>query len=206
VSAPELLAGILLAAAAAVVWRPSRREVGLARLRMLSPHRRQPVGLPRDAFLRRLPALRRRPQADLAAGTVANAADLLAACLDAGAVPAAALQAAGEAPGGRIGELLSAAGHALASGEPVPVAFAEAEQLRPVAAIIGRSLHTGSAMTDQLTALAEQLRADDHFDRLERAQRVGVLSALPLGMCLLPAFVLLAVVPAVLGLSTGIPH
>jgi pilus assembly protein TadC len=203
---PELVAGILLALAAVIVWRPSHREVGVARVRMLVPRRRQPDGLPRDALLRRLTALRQRRQPALAAGTVAKAADLLAACLDAGAVPAAALQAVGEATGGHIGELLSTAGRALADGEPGPVAFAEAGPLHPVATIISRSLQTGSAMTDQLTALAEQLRADDHFDRLERAQRVGVLSALPLGLCLLPAFVLLAVVPAVLGLSAGVPH
>jgi len=36
------------------------------------------------------------------------------------------------------------------------------------------------------------------------APLAGVLAALPLGLCLLPAFLLLAVVPAVIGLGGSI--
>ena len=67
-----------------------------------------------------------------------------------------------------------------------------------------RSAQTGSAITDQLVGVAEQLRADDYALRLERARRAGVLAALPLAGCILPAFLLLAVVPAVVGLGTGL--
>jgi tight adherence protein B len=48
------------------------------------------------------------------------------------------------------------------------------------------------------------LRADEQFERLAKAHRVAVLSALPLGLCMLPAFLLLAVVPAVAGLGAGL--
>ena len=52
--------------------------------------------------------------------------------------------------------------------------------------------------------IAAQLRADAQYERLAKAHRVGVLSALPLGLCMLPAFLLLAVVPAVIGLGSGL--
>jgi hypothetical protein len=203
VSAPELLACILLAVAAVVVWRPSIAETAAGRLQ---PLRRRPGRPALSSLLARLPARFHATGGHPPALAVANAADLIAACLDAGAVPAAALQAAGAAMGGKVGERLCEAGRSLADGDPALVAFGDAGPLRPVAAIVSRSLQTGSAMTEQLTALAEQIRTDDHFDRLEKAQRVGVLSALPLGVCLLPAFLLLAVVPAVLGLGASVGH
>jgi hypothetical protein len=137
---------------------------------------------------------------------LATCADLLAACLEAGAVPAAALSASGRCLPKPLGPLVSAAGEAVADGASIEEALPETGVLAPIAAIFRRSSRTGSAMTEQLVAVAEQLRADDQFDRMERAQRVGVLAALPLGLCMLPAFLLLAVVPAIAGLGAGLLH
>jgi hypothetical protein len=47
--------------------------------------------------------------------------------------------------------------------------------------------------------LAEDLRRRDRADVESRARSVGVKAALPLGLCLLPAFVLVGVVPLVAG-------
>ena len=135
---------------------------------------------------------------------LATCADLLAACLDAGAVPAAALSASGNCLPKPLGPLVSAAGEAMADGASIEEALPEIGVLAPIAAIFRRSSRTGSAMTEQLVAVAEQLRADDQFDRMERAGRVSVLAALPLGLCMLPAFLLLAVVPAIAGLGAGV--
>jgi pilus assembly protein TadC len=153
------------------------------------------------ALLRRL--------ADRAAGpeparVSAFAVELVAACLDAGATPAAALQAAGEHVPGALGEALSSAADALSAGAPVEEALPEAGPLAPVAAVFRRSSQTGSAMSEQLIGAAAQLRADEQFERLAKAHRVAVLSALPLGLCMLPAFLVLAVVPAVMGLGAGL--
>ncbi len=134
----------------------------------------------------------------------AFATELVAACLDAGATPAAALEAAGANVGGPLGAALARAGEALAAGATAGEALPEDGALAPLAAVFRRSSQTGSAMSDQLIGIATQLRADEQYERLAKAQRVGVLSALPLGLCLLPAFLLLAVVPAVLGLGTGL--
>ncbi len=135
---------------------------------------------------------------------LATAADLLAACLEAGAVPATALAVTGACLPRPWGAHFADAGRALASGASAQQSLPETGALAPIAAVFRRSLTTGSAMTDQLTAVADQLRADDHFDRLSRAHRVTVLSALPLAFCMLPAFLLLAVIPAVAGLGTGL--
>ena len=146
------------------------------------------------------------PTVPVSADVLATCADLLAACLDAGALPSAALRASGACLPAPLGPLITAAGETLADGAAVEQALPETGVLAPLSAIFRRSSHTGSAMTEQLVAMAEQLRADDQFDRLERAHRVGVLSALPLGLCMLPAFLLLAVVPAVAGLGSGLLH
>lgn len=131
-------------------------------------------------------------------------ADLLAACLEAGAVPAGALLATGACLPDPIGASVTEAGRSLSDGATVEQALPESGPLGPIAGVFRRSSRTGSSMTDQLIAVAEQLRTDDQFSRLERAHRVGVLSALPLGLCMLPAFLLLAVVPAVSGLGAGL--
>ena len=134
----------------------------------------------------------------------AFATELLAACLDAGATPAAALAASGgQATGPLAAHLLQAAG-ALGDGATAEEALPEDGPLALVSSVFRRSSQTGSAMSEQLIGIAAQLRADEQYERLAKAHRVGVLSALPLGLCMLPAFLLLAVVPAVIGLGAGL--
>ena len=48
--------------------------------------------------------------------------------------------------------------------------------------------------------LAESLSEDLRGEIEDRARAVGVKAALPLGLCLLPAFVLLGIVPTVAGM------
>lgn len=151
--------------------------------------------------LRRLMEQAQRPDA----GCVdAFAAELIATCLDAGATPAEALEAAGACIVGPVGAALVRAGQALAAGATAREALRDDGPLAPLAAVFRRSSRTGSAMSEQLIGIAAQFRADEQYERLAKAQRVGVLSALPLGLCLLPAFLLLAVVPAVIGLGSGL--
>ncbi|MCU1621436.1 MAG: hypothetical protein JWL79_281, partial [Frankiales bacterium] len=49
--------------------------------------------------------------------------------------------------------------------------------------------------------VAADARRRQAVDAHRRAARAGVLAVLPLGACFLPAFVLLGVVPAVIGLA-----
>jgi Flp pilus assembly protein TadB len=206
-STAAFAAAILVALAAAAVGLQSTAQTGERRIR---PAGRKRASVPfASAFYaagRLLNRTRTTPQSHVSASLLATCADLLAACLEAGAIPAAALSASGAGLPDPLGSQVTAAGDALADGAAIEQALPETGGLAPLSAILRRSSRTGSSMSEQFLAVAEQLRADDQFDRLERAQRVGVRSALPLGLCMLPAFLLLAVVPAIAGLSTGILH
>jgi Flp pilus assembly protein TadB len=155
------------------------------------------------ALIKRLPE---PSEPEPAPHVIASGADLLAACLDAGATPATALAVTGRSLPDPLGRQLTEAGRALRSGTAIERALPESGALAPLAAVFRRSAQTGSSMSGQLVAVADQLRSDEHFERLEHARKVGVLSALPLGLCMLPAFLLLAVVPAVIGLGAGVLH
>jgi hypothetical protein len=47
--------------------------------------------------------------------------------------------------------------------------------------------------------LTRQQGAQAHSQRLQRVRQLGVKAALPLGLCFLPAFILLGVVPIAAG-------
>ncbi|HZY74813.1 MAG TPA: type II secretion system F family protein, partial [Jatrophihabitantaceae bacterium] len=54
------------------------------------------------------------------------------------------------------------------------------------------------------TQLAEDTRAEVQADALARANRAGVLAMAPLGLCFLPAFLCLGIVPTVVGIAQGV--
>lgn len=206
-SAARLAAAVLVAIAAAAVGLQSTAEAGETRIRPVGRKRASVRFADALSVARQLRnRIRTAPQIEVSGPLLASCADLLAACLEAGAIPANALSASGTGLPDPLGSLITAAGDALADGATIEQALPETGPLAPLSAIFRRSSRTGSSMSDQFLAVAEQLRADGQFDRLERAQQVGVRSALPLGLCMLPAFLLLAVVPAIAGLSTGILH
>ena len=62
-----------------------------------------------------------------------------------------------------------------------------------------RAVDSGASVADAMTRLAEDLRRDARARVEGRARAVGVKAALPLGLCMLPAFVLVGVVPLVVG-------
>jgi hypothetical protein len=62
---------------------------------------------------------------------------------------------------------------------------------------MGRAQVTGAAVVPALERLADELARSARADAEDRARAVGVRAAVPLGLCLLPAFVLLGIVPVV---------
>jgi len=141
-----------------------------------------------------------RQERQAAAADLPIAVDLLAAALRAGAPPARAAEAVGEALGGPVGRRLARVGTALRLGAHPEEAWSalagipEADRLRRAAV---RSADSGAAMTGALGRLADDLRAARAARVEAGAQRLGVLVVLPLGVCFLPAFVLTGVVPVV---------
>lgn len=147
---------------------------------------------------------RREPDEDPLA--VAASLDVLAACLRSGmAVSTAAAAVAASAPT-QMATLLQRAAHLLALGaEPAhawanPATVAESH-LNAFLRMARRSAASGSALAGGVEDLAVQLRGEASDAASARAERASVLMAGPLGLCYLPAFLCLGIVPVVAGLA-----
>ena len=64
-----------------------------------------------------------------------------------------------------------------------------------------RSAASGTALAQGVTDLADQSRLDAGDAARAAAERAAVLIAGPLGLCYLPAFLCLGIVPVVVGLA-----
>ena len=64
-----------------------------------------------------------------------------------------------------------------------------------------RSASSGTALAQAVSDLADQSRSDVADSARAAAERASVLIAGPLGVCYLPAFVCLGIVPVVVGLA-----
>ena len=127
-------------------------------------------------------------------------AGLLAVTLASGASPSSALTAVAAAVEGPIAAELRSAVHGLRLGRDPARVWRELSS-RPGMAALGRAMaravETGASVSDALHRLAEDLHASARLEGERKARTVGVRAAAPLGLCLLPAFVLLGVVPLV---------
>lgn len=135
---------------------------------------------------------------------VASALEVFAVCLSAGmSVPAAASVTAPTAPA-ELGSLLRRTGDLLALGADPDTAWSadtDDPSSQALLRLARRSAASGSALATGVTDLAEQARRDAANTAVAAAERAGVLIAGPLGLCFLPAFVCLGVVPVVVGLA-----
>lgn len=126
------------------------------------------------------------------------ALDLLAACLVAGCTPVGALAAVARAVDAPLNRHLLAVAHGLA--DPATGGEALPEPLRPVARVLRRAHIAGAPAADALAHVAGEMRAAVVSDVRVGIARLGVRAVLPLGLCFLPAFVLVGVVPIAVGL------
>jgi Flp pilus assembly protein TadB len=78
--------------------------------------------------------------------------------------------------------------------------LASVPALAPLGRTLARSARTGEPVAEALERLGRELAARSRADVEDAARRVGVRAAIPLGLCLLPAFLLVGVVPVVAGL------
>jgi Flp pilus assembly protein TadB len=128
--------------------------------------------------------------------------DLLGSCLEAGAAPVGALEAVGRAVGGPVGEEFLALHHRLALGvDPAQTwaSLARHPQLGPLGLAVGRAHDSGASVGRAVHQLSDELREGLQAEVEARARSIEVKASAPLGVCLLPAFVLLGVVPLVAG-------
>lgn len=126
--------------------------------------------------------------------------DLLAVTLASGASPGTALATVASAVGPPVDHDLRAVERGLTLGrDPVRVWHdaAALPGLEPLGRAMVRAVDSGVSVADALHRLAEDLHAAERLSGETRARSVGVRVAAPLGLCLLPAFVLVGVVPLV---------
>jgi Type II secretion system (T2SS), protein F len=155
------------------------------------------------AGLRR--ALAIRPDERMEDGAeLAGCWELLAACLEAG-MPVAGAVLATATP------LMGAAGHGMRrvagllelGADPID-AWRTVEHRQALAAFAraaARSAGTGAALARVARTECTRLRAELSDAAQARAQRAAVLITGPLGLCFLPAFLVLGIAPVVIGLA-----
>ena len=130
--------------------------------------------------------------------------DLLAGCLAAGAAMPHAINAAVMAAPDALRGQLSTVARALATGAPPAEAWSVvlhmSGSMSSAARVCTRGIGSGAAIAAELHGIAARDRRRRRADRQQRINRASVWVVLPLGLCFLPAFVLVGVVPLVVGL------
>ncbi|WP_415948296.1 type II secretion system F family protein [Streptomyces sp. KLOTTS4A1] len=132
------------------------------------------------------------------------AADLLAACIAAGAGPADAAAAVGESMGGPVGERLTGVATELRlGGEPGRCwgRLASIPEAAALARCLQRAWSSGAPAAEQVARVASDCRDHAAREALTRAHRASVAVTAPVGLCFLPAFLVIGVVPVVVGLA-----
>ena len=133
--------------------------------------------------------------------------ELFSATLRAGAAPDVGIGLVCAALPGPASERLSGVAARLALGlDPVQVwsALADDSQLGRLGRTLARAQQTGAPVVAAVERLADDLARTARAETEDRARAVGVKAAVPLGLCLLPAFVLIGIVPLVVALLTGL--
>ncbi len=143
----------------------------------LPEHRRQPLG----TGVRRARAASER--VPLGSAPMAVVADLVAALLAAGLPTATAVR--------------------IVKASAAQAGLAEPTGLEPVLEALRLADETGVAPAALVRAAAVEQRRTMAAAKSVAAQRLSVMVVLPMGLCLLPAFLLLTVAPLVLALLHG---
>lgn len=149
-------------------------------------------------WLARLEPAEERRRRERLEAAVPVVADLVATCVEAGCPPPVAVAAVAEALGDPVeGELVPALVDASLGVPPRDGAPPIGAPLAPIGRALARAARTGAAPAAGLRLLAEDARNATRSTAEVRARSTGTRAAAPVGLCLLPAFVLCGVVPLV---------
>lgn len=153
-----------------------------------------------------LPVVLELIAAMLAAGQPPDAAAALVgqALLGPSTRPAdAALDRRPDSGAAELGATLVGIAAALRLGAPAGQAWAPLQALTPgcpAARTVARATESGTRLAGALLRLAEDARSARVAGAERAVRRVAVLTVLPLGLCFLPAFVAVGVVPLLIGI------
>lgn len=158
-------------------------------------------------FLRGLDSAPDRRRAAAIVAALPMGATLLAACLRAGRPVEPSVAAVGAALGGPLGDEFVHVAASLALGAAPSQAWHRLLS-QPATARFARTLvrtwESGAPLAETLESLAVACRATARAAAQQRAKAVGVQTAAPLGLCFLPAFVAVGLVPVIVGVVSGV--
>jgi Flp pilus assembly protein TadB len=132
---------------------------------------------------------------------------LLATALESGCDVGASLQLVCDALPGPASRFLDCVPARLSLGVPAEAAWRpvlDSPELAPLGRAMLRASRSGASVTDEVGRLADELDRRARARMEDRARTVGVKAAVPLGLCLLPSFLLIGVVPLVIGLMRSL--
>jgi pilus assembly protein TadC len=137
---------------------------------------------------------------------VASSLEVFAACLTSGMAVATAAAATGPSAPQRLAGVLVRAADLLTLGADPATAWSDPDgsgdqRIEALLRLARRSASSGTALAQAVAELAEQSRLDAGDAAHAAAERASVLIAGPLGLCYLPAFLCLGIVPVVVGLA-----
>ncbi len=158
------------------------------------------------ALLRSEPGAVRRER-EAVALELPHVVDLLSCALRAGASPPSAVGSVVAACPGPTAQRMEGVLARLRMGvDPVIVwgALADDDVLAPLGRTLVRAESSGASVAGEVERLADDLERASLSAVEDRAHAVGVKAAVPLGLCLLPAFLLIGIVPTVAGLLTSL--
>ncbi|CCQ14709.1 putative type II secretion system integral membrane subunit [Rhodococcus sp. AW25M09] len=138
---------------------------------------------------------------------VATTFDLLAACLLSGLPVATAAAAAAPSAPTSFAVALRKAADLLELGADAETAWdavAHDPETEALARMARRSARAGSSMASAMSELAATQRTRAEDASAAAAERAGVLISGPLGLCFLPAFICLGIIPVVIGLAGNV--
>ena len=146
---------------------------------------------------------RRRRASRPLGSDLALSLDVMAGCLAAGASMHSALEAARVAAPAQVARAFAAAAAGLTRGEDPDSVWlqvcTDVPELDTVGRLCARAAATGAPVAAELHRIASAHRLSLVTSQRRRLQRASVWLVLPLGLCFLPAFVLVGVVPLVAG-------
>lgn len=132
---------------------------------------------------------------------------LLAAALRSGLAPVDAIGLVSRAlPGAAADRLAPVSTRLQLGGDVVPIwaALAADPDLGALGRTMARAHRTGAPVVAAVERLGDDLARRGRAEVEDRARAVGVRAAVPLGLCLLPSFLLLGIVPLAVSLASVI--
>jgi Flp pilus assembly protein TadB len=171
--------------------------LGLVAGLLLAPVVRSAVGRLESEATRRRDRLARRQ--------LPAALDLISAALAAGRPPGTALALAAEVTAAPLGPDLASLAHRVAvAGDVRSAAGDVAGTLQPLTRALRRAEQSGVPVGDVIAAVAADVRREHQASRRERGRQVGVRTAAPLGLCFMPAFLLIGIVPTIVAVASNL--